>query len=151
MLESFEPLRTRVFGIEPEPVQLPRRGGSTRADVDATVAEAVEHPGALGDPHRVVVRGRREREAEPEADVFGLDGGGTEDDLRRRHVREPAEEVVLGEPHLVPAVAVGMHDLLDRLPDDGGLQIELVERHVHLVEQAELHRCVPLEHVGIAS
>src|SRR3954451_162151 len=87
-LESFEPLRPGLLGIESEAVELARGRGPAGTDVDTPVAEAVEHRGALRNTDRMVVGGRCEREPETESDVIGRVGRRTEHDLRRRHVRE---------------------------------------------------------------
>ena len=147
-LEAFLPLGAGLLGVETEAVQLGRCGRTTAAEIDATVAQAVQHRGALGDANGMVVLGRRERETEPEPDVVGLVRRGAEDDLRRGHVREPTEEVMLGQPHVIPTVLVRVHDLIDCVPDDLRLKLRLVGRNEHLVEQTELHR-IPFQSLTV--
>jgi len=48
------------------------------------------------------------------------------------------------KPDVVETMPIGVHDLVDGLPDDARLGLRIVWRHRHLVEQSELHVCTPL-------
>src|SRR5207249_254799 len=91
---------------------------------------------------------RRERHAEPEAEVRGDLAERAEHDLGARTVRPALPEVVLHEPHPVEPERVGERDLLERVPVCLLLGLALAVRvwpvrprlrDVDLVEQVELH------------
>ncbi len=114
------------------------------AELEATVAQVVEHRDALGHARRVVHRRRQVEDARPEVHALGLAGDVAHEHLARGDVRVLLQEVVLGEPGVLEVVPVTG----DR---DGGLVQQppvleaalLVGRrlvgHVTRVEDPEFH------------
>ena len=73
----------------------------------------VEHGDALGDADGVVHLRVHVEDPRPDVDVLGDRGEVAEVHLVGREVRVLGEEVVLGDPHVLPAVLVGLLHELD--------------------------------------
>ena len=117
-------------------------GAAAGAPLEAVVGEVVEHRGALGVAHRVLLARREAGDARAEVDVVGLRGDVAHHDLGRRHVGVLGERVVLAEPGVLPVVLVG-EDRVLRLADQlRVLELGVVGRRagdVAVEEDAELH------------
>ena len=109
-------------------------GALADADVDAALAEIVEQGELHGEPHRMVERHLHHGEAD--ADALGLhrERGG---EHQRVRIDALAGEIVLRQPHVGEAQALGAADLVDQVVD--ALSV-LVGRGRHLKgKPAELH------------
>ena len=119
-LDAFVGQRHAARDGQTEAAELVRRVAHADADLDAAVADIVEHREVLGQPHRMVERQQADVARHPHA--FGTRG----DRARHRHPRRQVavvEEVVLGEPDEIESEPVEHHDLVH----DRGVQA----RHVH--------------------
>ena len=114
------------------------------APFDATVRDEIERGDALGHARGMVVARRHQHDAVAEPDALGALRAGGEEHLRRGGVRVLLEEVVLDLPGVVDAELVGELHLVERLleqPELGALDPR--PRQLMLVEDAELHGCLP--------
>ena len=112
------------------------------AELDASVAEQIEHGDALG--HTGGVVGGDLEDAVAEADLLCALAGGGEERLGRRAVGVFLEEVVLHHPGVVVAEPVGQLHLRQRVLIELELAVLLPRpRQLQLVEDAELHRVPP--------
>ena len=80
-----------------------------------------------------------------DADILGALTDRAIEDLGRGAMRIFFEEVMLDFPNVIDADAIGEFDLRERLP----VGVVFAERvpwpwRLHLIEQAELHKAVPL-------
>src|SRR5207302_10983230 len=100
---------------------------------------------AFGNPSRMSVGRRHQRDAVTEADPVGALRAGGEEDLGGRGVRVFLEEMVLDLPDVVDAEPVGQLDLIERIVIEPPLGVVIPGgagrlRQLVFVEQAEFHR-----------
>ena len=122
--------------------QLGDRGALAHAELDAAVAEQIEHRDALGDAGGMI--GGELEDAVAEPDVLGALAGGGEKRFRRRRVRIFLEEMMLHHPGVVVAAAVGEFELGQRVLIELQFAAGLPRpRQLQLVEDAEFHLRLP--------
>ena len=105
----------RSAGVTPKPSSSAREADSPGAPLHPAVGDEVEGGEALRDARRVVVAGRHQDDAVPEADPLRALGRGGQEHLGGRGVRVLLEEVVLDLPGVVDAEPVGQLDLRERV------------------------------------
>ena len=113
--DGLFPHRPCLLGADLETVHLDQRGGASGAEVTPPVAEDVQHRGALGNPHRMVVLRRQQRHGVADADVLCALRNGAVQHLRRRAVRELLQKMVLNRPEMVEPHLIGKRHLLENL------------------------------------
>ena len=123
--DGLAPLGLGGLRIHLEAVHLDERCGAAGSQVHAAVADDVQHGGALGDPHRVIVRAGQQGDGVADADALGALGNRAVQHLGRGTVGELPQEVVLHRPEVVEPHVVGQlnlgHDLLVPLGLDAGI------------------------------
>jgi hypothetical protein len=82
-LDGLTPLRLGGLRIDLETVHLDKRGRATGAQVHASIADDVQHGGALGNADRMVVRTRQQGDGVTDPDALGALGDGAVQHLRR--------------------------------------------------------------------
>ncbi len=138
--QAFFPHAALRLGIDLETAELGFRRRLTGAEVDAPVRDEVERGDALGDPRRVVERGRRLHDAVPEPDVLRSLRRRREEHFGRAGVRVLLEEVVLDFPDVLEPELVGELDLVECVLEQLILGVSVPgARELVLVEDAELH------------
>ena len=138
--DALFPHRALVVRVDPERVELGRRGPFAGAELDASAGQDVERGDPLRDARGMVDRGQGVHDAVTEPDALRALRCRGEEQLRRARVRVLLEEVVLDEPGAVDADPVGELDLLERLGEDAGFVAVLPRaRHLMLEEQPESH------------
>ena len=125
------PVRGQLVGI----------AGAAEPDIDPPMAQDVERRHALRDMQRVV--DRRQHHADAEADRAGALADRRQGQVRGAVVRPHRAEVMLGEPHALEALLLGIGDLLQGLVD----ALRFTGRgpglgNLDLVEQANSHGTV---------
>ena len=93
--QRLRPHVARRVRIDVEALELGARRRAAGAELDAAVAQEVEHRDRLGRADRMVVRLRQEAHAVADADVLGARGDRAVEDLGVRAVRVLLEEVML--------------------------------------------------------
>ncbi len=138
--ERLVPHLARLVRVDAEAFDLGARRRAAGAELDATVADEVEHRDALGGADRMVVRLGQQPHAVADAQVLGDRGDVPVQHLGVRAVRVLVEEVVLDGPERVEAHAVAELHLLDRVLVRLVLRPRVPRlRHRNLVEHRELH------------
>src|SRR5215471_16516407 len=128
-----------VFHGALERLKLGNGGSLAHAELDAPVAQEVEHGDALCDADGMI--GGELENAVTQANVLGALTGGSQERLRRWAVGVFFEEVVLNHPGVVVACAIGELQLRQRVVIELELAVLLPgPRQLQLVENAELHR-----------
>ncbi len=144
LLGGLLPHRALVVGIDVEPSHLNCGRQLARPPFDAAVRHEVEGRNPFGDPRRVVVFGRHQRDAVAEPDLLGALRAGREKHLGCGGVRIFLEEMVLDLPHVIDAEPVGEFDLFERILIE--LQLGAFVpglRQLVFVEKPEFHRGIP--------
>ena len=119
-LDAFVCQRDAARDGQTEAAKLVRRVAHADADLDAAIANVVEHCEILGQPQGMVERQKADVARQPHA------SGARGDRTRHRHPRRQVtvvEEVVFGEPHEIESESVEH----DHLVHDRGVQA----RHVY--------------------
>src|SRR3954469_17231017 len=139
-VEALLPLRALLLALDAEAAELGLRRRLAGAELDPPAGDQVERGGALGDPRRVVERGRQLHDAVTQPDALRPLRRGRKEHLRRARVRVLLEEVVLDLPDVVEAHAVGQLDLLESVAQQLLVRAVLPRpRHLVLVEDPEAH------------
>ena len=142
--DGLLPHLAALGGVDAEALELGPGRRTTRAHVDPTLRQEVEHRHRLRRAHGVVVRLGHEADAVAEADVLGPRCDGAVEDLGVRAVRVLLQEVVLDGPEGVPAELVAGDGLLQRVLVRDELAVLLPGAgDGDLVEQRELHGWPP--------
>jgi hypothetical protein len=140
LLRRLLPHRALVVGIDAKPAHFDRRRRLAGPPLDAAVRDEVERGDAFGDPRRVVVFGRHQRDAVAEADLPRALRACSEKNLGRGGVRILLEEMVLDLPDILDAEPVGELDLVERLLTQALLRILVPRlRQLVLIEEPEFH------------
>ena len=146
--DLVEHLAREVGIVDAEAALLGRRRAASHAELEAAVAEVIEHRDPFGNARRMVHRRRHVEDARTEMDAFGARREVAEEHLVRRHVRVLGEEVVLGHPRVLEPRAVGGLDHRDLVHEPAvlgaGVAVAQMVRHVEAVEETELHGPVRL-------
>src|SRR5439155_3677830 len=117
-------------------------GALTHAELDAAIAQEIEHRDALGDARGMI--GGELEDAVAEPDVFGALAGGGEEGFRRRRMRIFLEEMMLHHPGIVIAEAIGGLELRQRVLIEPVLVAGLPRAwQLQLIEDAEFHDAAP--------
>ena len=96
--KRFVPHLAGLARVDAEALDLGARRRATGAELDAAVADQIEHGDALGGAHRMVVRLGQQAHAVADADVLRDRGDVAVEHLGVRAVRVLVEEVVLDRP-----------------------------------------------------
>ena len=138
--DALFPHRTLVARVDPERVELGRRGSFARAELDAPAGQDVEGRDPLRDARRMVDRRQGVHDAVTEPDALRALRCRGEEELRCARMRVLLEEVMLDEPCAVDADPVGELDLFERLGEDARFVAVFPRaRHLMLEEQPESH------------
>ena len=132
--------RARIVDVERG--DLVRARTPSGAELEAPVAQVVEHRGPLGVADRVVHARAQVEDARTEVDPLGGAGQVAHVDVAGRDVAVLGEGMVLGHPHVLPAGAVGDLDeirLVEQRRVLGRGVMGRRARHETLDEDAELH------------
>ena len=115
LLGRLLPHRPLVVGIDAEAAHLDRRRRLAGAPLDPAVRHQIERRDPFGDPCRMIVVGRHQRDAVAEPDLLGALRAGGEKNFGCRGVRILLEEMVLDLPDIIDAEPIGELDLIERL------------------------------------
>ena len=139
MRSGFFDLCVGAVGVDADRRHLLQRRAAARPEVEATVRQHVEHRGALGDAHGMVVVERHAHDAVTDADARRARRHPRQEDLGRAHVRVPLEAMVLDRPDAVEAHLLGEHRLLDAVVDHLTLVGDRRVGHLRFEDHRELH------------
>ena len=116
---------------------------ATGAELEAAVGDEVHHRDALGDARRVVHRRRDVDDPRRDVDVLRAGEHPRHERLARGDVRVLLQEVVLGEPGVLPVVLVADLAELDLAHEPVVLGVRVLRGEVLVyeaaLEQAEFH------------
>src|SRR5262249_48849047 len=111
----------------------------------ATITDDIEHRGALGHPHRMIILARQEGDRMADANPLGALGEGAVENFRGRAVGKFPQEVVLYRPEILEADLVSQfhlgHDLLVALVLDA---VIVGFWHLDFIHEPKLHGSVLL-------
>src|SRR4051812_44252915 len=139
-VEALLPLRALLLALDAEAAELCLRRRLAGAELEPPAGDQVERGGALGDPRRVVERGRKLHDAVTETDALRPLRRRRQEHLRRARVRVLLEEVMLDLPDVIEAHPVGQLDLLEGVAQQLLVRAVLPRpRHLVLVEDPEAH------------
>src|SRR5712691_628630 len=142
-LGEFLPHAACVLKVRPIGGDLVGIAGAPEPDIDPPAAQDVERRHARGDVQWVV--DRREDDADPQADRAGALADRRQRQIGGAVVRPHRAEMMLGEPHALKALLLGVGDLFERLMD----ALRFTRRgpgfgNLDLVEKANSHRAISL-------
>jgi hypothetical protein len=140
MFDRLLPHAAALGGVDPEALELGPGGGTTRAEIDASLRDEIEDGGGLGGADGMVVGLGHKAHAVTEPDVLGARGNSAVEHLGVRAVRILLQEVVLDGPERVPTMSIAGDRLLECVLVSDEFAVGLPgARDRDLVEQRELH------------
>jgi hypothetical protein len=118
------------------------RRAAAGAELDAALAQMIEHGDLLGDPRRMIHLCRDVDDGAADVDALGARRDEAQVHLGARLVRVVGEEVMLRRPVVLEAGCVDRQRHVETAQE--ARVLILVIRHMHLREDSELHDASPL-------